>query len=297
MQYQQDSFTGLLHANPVFKHLTPAELDEIAGITELKHYAGDELVFSENQEAKFLFLIKTGSFVLSLRNSDHKEFGPGQLFGEIAIINARLRTGTVRANEPSSALTICGTRLFNSECVSPATALKVVRALAEKITNYLRSREQTSTLQLIQEGESEHVEFKSSLRWNMHTRRKDHSIEHAVLKTVCAFMNAEGGTLLVGVNDEGQILGLKNDQFLNEDKMMLHLTKLVSDRINPLHNQFLDMQVETIKGKQVLRIECEAATAPAYLTNGHDEIFYVRTGPASTNLPVSKIYDYISMRF
>lgn len=297
MQDHQDSFVSLLKSNPFFAELSGGELAGLAGISELKHYANDELVFSENQEAKFLFLVKTGTFVLSLRNSDHKEFGPGKLFGEIAIINDQLRTGTVRANEPASALTICGTRLFNPKYVKPGTALKVVKAMAVKITNYLRSREQTSTLQLIREGETDRVEFKSSLRWNLYTKRKDHIIEHAVLKTICAFMNAEGGTLLVGVNDEGQILGLKNDQFLNEDKIMLHLTKLISDRINPLHNQFVDMQVETIKGKQVLRIECEAATAPAYQTNGHDEIFYVRTGPASTNMPVSKIYDYIRLRF
>jgi predicted HTH transcriptional regulator len=52
-----------------------------------------------------------------------------------------------------------------------------------------------------------------------------------VLKTVAGFLNAHGGTLMVGVDDDGKVLGLAADGFPNEDKMGLHLVNLIRDRI------------------------------------------------------------------
>ena len=90
---------------------------------------------------------------------------------------------------------------------------------------------------------------------------------------------------------------LKDDQFANEDKMLLHLTKLIKDRISPLHIDFVNYSIEAIENKQVLRIDCQPATIPAYLVDRGDEHFYVRTGPASTSLKLSRVYKYIQMRF
>lgn len=64
---------------------------------------------------------------------------------------------------------------------------------------------------LIAAGESQTLEFKSSARWNMHLGDADPKLEHLIVKTVCGFLNAEGGVLLIGVNDEGQALGLDHD--------------------------------------------------------------------------------------
>ena len=290
-------FEGLLSQNPIFSELEEGELKEISAITKYAEYEENELVFSQSQIAHYIFLVADGSFQLSLPNSEHKIFLPGEIFGEIAIINKNLRSGSVWAQEASGAYAICGTRLFQKEHVRPSTALKIVRALSIKITNYLRSREQIATEELIREGESEFVEFKSSLRFNKYTRKKDRAIEMASLKTIAAFLNAEGGTLLVGVSDDHKILGLKDDQFQNEDKLLLHLNKLIKDRIGTLLIPFIDASVEELSGKFVLRIDCQASTIPAYVKNGSSELFFIRTGPSTTNLQVSKIYDYIRMRF
>ena len=297
MQNKLENIRSLLKRNPIFSNLINDELNEILNISERKNFKKDAAVFSKNEAARFMFLVETGSFILNLPNSDFKTFEPGELFGEIAIINNNMRTGSVRAAEDSSVFAICGDKLFDEKHVRPSTALKVLRALSVKITNYLRSREQTSTLELIREGETEYVEFKSSLRWNIYTNKKDSAIEHACLKTIAAFMNSEGGTLLIGVNDKGELLGLENDQFQNEDKMLLHITKLINDRISPLHSQFINLNIEGINEKQVLRVDCEAATVPSYLTYQKEEHFYVRTGPSTTSLNLRKLYDFIKMRF
>jgi ATP-dependent Lon protease len=73
-----------------------------------------------------------------------------------------------------------------------------------------------TTADMFRRGENARVEFKSSARWNQHTDRRDDAIELGVVKTVAGFMNARGGTLLIGVNDGGGVVGLKNDLELVE---------------------------------------------------------------------------------
>lgn len=60
-------------------------------------------------------------------------------------------------------------------------------------------------------GESQTVEYKSSARVNTRTGERDERMEHVIVKTVCGFLNAEGGTLLIGVDDDAQVLGLDDD--------------------------------------------------------------------------------------
>lgn len=84
---------------------------------------------------------------------------------------------------------------------------------------------------LIAGGETRAVEFKSTLRMNLHTGQVDDKIQVSALKTIAGFLNAKGGTLLIGVADNGEVLGLDADGFQNEDKLGLHLVNLVKDRI------------------------------------------------------------------
>ena len=59
----------------------------------------------------------------------------------------------------------------------------------------------------ISKGEGMQVEFKATLRVNLHTNQNDVKMEHAVLKTLAAFLNSKGGTLFIGVNDSGEVVG------------------------------------------------------------------------------------------
>ncbi|MBI1228110.1 MAG: cyclic nucleotide-binding domain-containing protein [Bacteroidetes bacterium] len=286
-----------IRKNEIFSALNEAELDALMGIVQHKAFGKNELVFDTAQSASFIYIVAQGSFLLHTVNDSYKTLYEGDLFGEIGIINADLRTGSVWAAEPSTAIAVCGTRLFKEEYIPSRLALKVVMALSRKITNYLRTREQISTTELICRGENDYVEFKSTLRWNLHSQKKDPAIENAVLKTLAAFMNSTGGTLLIGVADDGKVLGLDADQFGNMDKMLLFLTQLVNDRISPLHTKFLHPTVEQISGGQVLRVDCQPATLPAYVKDAVLEHFYIRTGPSTIDLRLSKVYEYVKTRF
>ena len=150
---------------------------------------------------------------------------------------------------------------------------------------------------LIAQGESKKLEFKSTLRWHIHKKAYDDVIQHAVLKTIAAFLNSDGGTLLIGVNDNGEALGLEKDDFPNADKMMLHLTNLVRDRMGTIFMRFLKLSVEEVDGKQIFRVVCQSSTEPVYLRFKNSEYFYIRTGPSTDELPASQIHGYIQDRF
>jgi hypothetical protein len=64
---------------------------------------------------------------------------------------------------------------------------------------------------LLAAGESQTVEFKSTARWNLKAELHDKKIEHVIIKTVGGFLNAEGGVLVIGVADDGSIVGLDHD--------------------------------------------------------------------------------------
>ena len=289
--------TEALKSNDFFENLREEEINQLCSIARIKEYTKGEIVFSEAQQSHYLFLVDVGSFILQIKSSDYKVFEEGELFGEIGIINNAVRSGTVRAREQSMTIEFCGNRLFQEEFINPVLALKITRALAKKITNYLKTREQISTATMIENGEDEFVEFKSSIRYNIKAQRNDKAIEMASIKTIAAFLNSSGGTLLIGVKDDGTILGVEQDGFPNEDKYLLHLTNLIKNRIGPLFIEFIHFDFVMQDGKSFIRIDCEPATTPAYVKDGEDDHFYIRTGPATTNLRLSKVYDYILKRF
>lgn len=74
------------------------------------------------------------------------------------------------------------------------------------------------------------MESKSTLVKNMPTGQVNDNIQVSALKTIAGVLNAKGGTLLIGIADDGEVLGFDADGFQNEDKLGLHLVNLVKDR-------------------------------------------------------------------
>jgi len=149
----------------------------------------------------------------------------------------------------------------------------------------------------ISRGEGTRTEFKSTLRNNLQTDQADAKMEHAVLKTLAAFLNSNGGTLFVGVNDNGEAIGLESDKFANEDKMALHLDNLIKDRLGGAAFACLKPSFADIGAKRVLVVECTASSKPVFVKNGSVEEFFIRAGASSPALPASHTHDYIRERF
>ncbi|OYV82042.1 MAG: hypothetical protein B7Z73_17440, partial [Planctomycetia bacterium 21-64-5] len=151
--------------------------------------------------------------------------------------------------------------------------------------------------EILAAGETTRVEFKSTLRVNLHTDQPDKKIEHSCLKTIAAFLNSQGGHLVVGVSDGGEILGVERDRFPNEDKMNLHFVNLVKDRLGAQHMLHIEPRFESVDGKRVLVVRCKPSNIPVYVKEGNTEQFFARTGAATTELLPSQVHLYIQQRF
>jgi hypothetical protein len=151
--------------------------------------------------------------------------------------------------------------------------------------------------QMVLNGESNQIEFKSTLRMNLHTGDKDPKMELAVLKTIAGFLNTHGGILMIGVSDDGSVLGISGDGFENEDKMSLHLVNLVKDRMGPEIMPFIHTRFEEYKDNRVMVIESMKVKLPVFVKDGNIERFYIRTGPSTTELSASQTQDYIKQKF
>ena len=89
------------------------------------------------------------------------------------------------------------------------------RNYQEKILKVLTGRQPENNIQeLLQNGEGRLVEFKSSLRFCLKTSKAEKYIEFAVIKNIAAFLNTNGGKIIIGVDDDGKILGLENTDFI-----------------------------------------------------------------------------------
>ena len=166
----------------------------------------------------------------------------------------------------------------------------------------IETDDKESLLALIEKGESFDLEFKSTIRLNLKTGEKDKRMEKAVLKTLVAFLNGDGGTLLVGVSDDGEILGVDVDTFDSCDKMNLHIINLISSQIGDEFLPFIRFREidfgkrEDGVDKLVVRFDCRPTSTPAFYKEGKQEIFFVRSGPSSVELTGSDLIKYVDHR-
>ncbi|MEI7718947.1 MAG: ATP-binding protein [archaeon] len=146
-------------------------------------------------------------------------------------------------------------------------------------------------------GEGERVEFKSSLRMNLHTGKPDLRVEHAVLKSVSSFLNSEGGFLFIGVSGKSEVLGLGSDGFENLDLFNRHLTNLIKENIGAEYLPYLGFDFFKIEEKVILRISCMKSSRPVFLKFEGREDFYIRIGASCILLLGNKMIGYIQNKF
>ena len=286
-----------ISTHEVFNGFDGAEFGNLANTLSYQMVAKNSQIFEMGDQPNLLYYLLEGALTLKFPDNSTIQLAEGELIGEIGVLSGDFRLGTLTANADSAVIAIDCTCLFDAKCVPPETSLAIIRRLSKRVTNYLRSVQQTSTQDLIAQGEGEFVEFKSTLRWNLKSEKKDKNITHAITKTIAAFLNSDGGILLVGVEDDGEVLGLDADHFENEDKMLLFLTDTIKTQLGTLHLDHINFHTETIADKNVLRIDVQAGSDPCYLSKEKLDHFYIRTGPSTTDLRLSKLFDYLNKRF
>ena len=186
--------------------------------------------------------------------------------------------------------------------------------LTDKLNEFLASITETENTaieipvtELIQEGESKELEFKSSLRWSYDKNELDIILEKVVVKTVAAFANAIGGILLLGVDDDGDILGLDHDYNTlksgNSDKYQLHIRNIFIKHFGRVFTaQNIDINIISVDGNEICKILIVKSSTPLFVEttdkNGFKQKkFYVRAGNMSDELPIEDASLYINKHF
>ena len=158
--------------------------------------------------------------------------------------------------------------------------------------------------ELLSAGETETVEFKSTGRKNLHTGQKDQNIEWSLVKTIVAFLNTYGGTLLVGVDDSGNPVGIEQDypfvKSHNRDGWGLWMKDLVSKTAGAVAVTDLRMRFHEVDGKMTARIDVSPAAQPVFATTviqPKRDVFYVRLSASTEELTGQEFLDYQKKRW
>lgn len=154
---------------------------------------------------------------------------------------------------------------------------------------------------LIAGGESERLEFKSSLRWDFKEQRTNRSLETVILKSLAGFLNGSGGTLLIGVADDGTILGLEQDYRVlkrpNRDGFEQALVTLVATQLGGDLAPYLQIIFHSAHGCDVCRVIVSPAPRPVFLEQGGAPKFYLRAGATTRELNVREVIDFQATRW
>lgn len=155
--------------------------------------------------------------------------------------------------------------------------------------------------ELISNGETEFVEFKSTLRFDLHKGEVNKKLEHVIAKTVGAFLNSDGGCLIIGVDDNQNILGLEADiQMLpkkNIDGFELHLIEIIKKYIGAELSSHIKITFPVIEGIQICVIKISKSGRPVFIEFEGKEEFFIRVGCSSQPLSREKQSQYEKTRW
>lgn len=177
------------------------------------------------------------------------------------------------------------------------------RLIADAINDYMtellvqKPTDGPDVTALIEEGETGRIEFKARLRGG----GGSYHLERAVVKAVAGMLNAAGGKLLIGVADDGTVIGLQADYETlgkhNRDGFEVVLSNLLEAKLGVNALPLIQIDFETIDGREICIVTADRSTFPVYVREGNEEQFYLRTHNATRPLNVSQAMEYIEEHF
>lgn len=165
--------------------------------------------------------------------------------------------------------------------------------------------QQAAVRAVIQQGEGKVVEFKSTALKNLHTGERDPKMEWSVIKTLAGFMNANGGTLLVGVADDGGAVGLQQDYPLlgkkpDRDGWELWLSQAVTNAMGQAAAAELEVTIVDLDDADVARIDVGPAAQPVFAVPSKGEKmqkFMVRLNNETVEMTGEEAHKYQKKRW
>jgi hypothetical protein len=153
---------------------------------------------------------------------------------------------------------------------------------------------------LIARGEGEQLEFKSSFRWDTREQRTNRALQQVVVKTIAGFLNHRGGTLLIGVEDDGDIAGIEPDmqtlKHRNQDGFERVLMDAIRTGLGANACALVHCRFHTLEGKTICRVIIEKSHEPIYYLDGGTARFMLRIGNSTRELDAREAHAHLSPR-
>ncbi len=155
---------------------------------------------------------------------------------------------------------------------------------------------------LIAKGESNTLEFKSSARWDFKQNKQNKAIEDVVVKTVAALLNTDGGNLLIGVDDERNVIGLAQDYRLfgkkdSRDAYENFLTTLLLTNFGKDTSALISISIHELDGKDMAKIAAKSSPKPVFVKDANGEHLFIRAGNSTRQLNARETVEYCKLRW
>jgi len=250
---------------------------------------------------------KTGYFRESYLNDKERTLIRSIAVADAGRLNVLLDKPKVRSiaeQYATGGIAILKSRIFHGEYGSYAKKLESellrayekIRKLPE-VTKTVKELNSMSVSELVKNDESETLEFKSSLIWDTRKKQPNKELKIIIARTVASFMNVNGGVLLIGVDDDKTVRGLKDDlaQYHNShDEYVQSLIGTIHTYLGKANGPYVKMSFEPYEDKEIAILHVKKSPHPVYLrVPNRKEEFCIRSGNTCTCLEVSEANMYI----
>ncbi len=170
--------------------------------------------------------------------------------------------------------------------------------------NNLESYFHKSVSELLELSESEFLEFKSTLKWDIRLEKANPLLIGEIIKTIAGFLNNKGGVLIIGYDDDNNVLyGLEKDypvtsKKLNYDGWQQYFINQVNERLGREINHYFTIESVPHDGKTIARINVSKSPKPVFAKqNQQGGDFFVRIHGQTENLNPEDTNKWIKEHF
>lgn len=173
-----------------------------------------------------------------------------------------------------------------------------IRDTLRKLMMPIESTTLSTVDDLLHNRESQRLEYKSSMRWDLRQNQQNTALEEIIAKELCCFMNSGGGDLLIGVDDEGNPIGLEKDYSTFGDKssdgFSQHVTNLINKYLDRNANAYVELDFIPINNSEICHCKIKSAPRPIYFSKNNEKRFFIRANNTCQPLDMEQAHNYIS---
>ena len=183
--------------------------------------------------------------------------------------------------------------------ISPISSSEQLAKLNQIYDSSMELSEPEIVFNEIKKGESTSREFKQTFALDIKSKKREEYIVHECVKTVAGFMNADGGTLFIGVADNADITGIevevgKTKLHKSLDKYLNTIKNVLKSKIGSASLTNCNFRSVKIRGKKILKVDCKKSDHQVYVENKDT---YVRMGPSTNKLEGPDLVTFSKERF